>query len=105
VVKLLLGVSGVDVNASDRDGDTSLLTATRKGHEAVVRVLLCVPEININFANDRGKTPLSIAAAKGHNTIVQLLLATPGIDNSLVDVDVFENPPMLLLEQAQLGSQ
>ncbi|KAF5324039.1 hypothetical protein D9611_008303 [Ephemerocybe angulata] len=85
ILKLLLAVPGIDVNAPGDYGRTSLSFAAEKGHEAVVKLLLAVPGINVNVLDCKGWTPLRFAAENGHEAVVKLLLAAPGIDVNAPD--------------------
>lgn len=81
VVKLLLTVPDIDVNAQDGDGNNSLGLAAYWGHENIVKLLLQNPKININI-QDRleGNSPLIDATEQGHANIVKILLQATGID-------------------------
>ncbi|KAF5324023.1 hypothetical protein D9611_008326 [Ephemerocybe angulata] len=85
ILKLLLAVPGIDINAPDTGGRTPLIFAARNGHEAVVKLLLAAPGINVNAANTGRQIPLSYAASNGHEAVVKLLLAAPGIDVNAPD--------------------
>ena len=80
VVRHLLTVPGINVNARSRTGNTALMHAARKGHIDVVRQLLAVPGINVNARSRTGNTALMHAARKGHIDVVRQLLAVPGIN-------------------------
>ena len=84
VVKLLLDVGEVNVNAKDINGYTPLSYASNNGHEAVVKLLLDVGEVNVNAKDINGYTPLSYAANNGHEAVVKLLLDTGKVDVSLI---------------------
>ncbi|KAF5320086.1 hypothetical protein D9611_010316 [Ephemerocybe angulata] len=87
ILKLLLAVPGIDVNAPGNYGRTSLSFAAEKGHKAVVKLLLAAPGINVNAADTSGQTPLSFGAEKGHEAVVELLLAAPGIAVNVPDTN------------------
>ncbi|KAF5334654.1 hypothetical protein D9611_012001 [Ephemerocybe angulata] len=87
ILKLLLAVPGIDVNAPGDYGRTSLSFAAEKGHEAVVKLLLAAPDIDVNAPDTDGRTPLSFAAMYGQEAVVKLLLAAPGIDVNVPDTD------------------
>ena len=72
LVKLLIG-KGADVNARNRDGNTSLHWAAEKGHIEVVKLLL-EKGANVNVQDIHGRTPLYWAAQYGYTEIVKLLL-------------------------------
>ena len=73
IVKLLLAMSGIDVNRSDTW--TPLALAACRGHVEVVKLLLAAPGIDVNEW-----TPLLRASEEGHVEVVKLLLAAPEID-------------------------
>lgn len=88
MVKLLLQIPAININAQNESGETALLCAacpfmstSRRGHyENMVKLLLQVPNININVQDKNLNTPLIIASKAGHENIVKLLLQIPGID-------------------------
>ncbi len=71
-VKALLSGQGVDVNATDNNGNTALLEAARFGHDDVVRVLLTAGA-NIKARDKQGKTALMLAVQGGHDDVVRAL--------------------------------
>jgi ankyrin repeat protein len=72
-VKLLLA-DRVDPDSKNTEGQTPLLWAAEKGHDAVVRLLLeHKADINAKTNNNRW-TALYVAAKNGHERVVQLLL-------------------------------
>ncbi|KAL8364524.1 hypothetical protein RB595_003687 [Gaeumannomyces hyphopodioides] len=86
VVKLLLAIGKVDVDAKDNDGRTSLSWAAENGHEAVVKLLLATGKVDVDAKDKRwGQTPLSWAAEEGHEAVVKLLLATGKVDADAKD--------------------
>ena len=48
VIKLLLTVPNVGVNATDNGNKTPLLTATIEGYRDVIELLLTVPNVDVN---------------------------------------------------------
>jgi ankyrin repeat protein len=54
---------------------TLLLTAAKKGHEAVVKLLLETGKVDPDSGDGNGQSPLSCAVEGGSVTVVQLLLA------------------------------
>ncbi|KAJ4300024.1 hypothetical protein N0V90_005273 [Kalmusia sp. IMI 367209] len=69
----LLAVSGVDVDAEDSRGRTSLWWAAWHGHEAVVNLFLDMGA-DLEAKDEFGSTPLITAAKNGHEEVVRLLL-------------------------------
>ncbi|KAL7909388.1 hypothetical protein GGI35DRAFT_469365 [Trichoderma velutinum] len=65
--------NGTDVNASDQNGWTPLLSASIGGQFQVAKLLI-EHGANIDARNDEGATPLYFAAASGCVELVQLLL-------------------------------
>lgn len=57
----------------DKDGNTLLSVAARKGHKDLVKLLLA-KDARISIRNSDGKTPLAYAAQNGYKEIVKLLL-------------------------------
>jgi ankyrin repeat protein len=81
VVKLLLGIYGVDPDSKDSEyRKTPLSWAADRGHDAVVRLLLANSGVNPDDKDAWERTPLSNAAENGHEAVVKLLLATDGVD-------------------------
>ena len=73
IVRLLLGVEGIDVNMKTSSGYTALTLASMNGHREIVQLLLGVEGIDVNVKDHGGDTALAIASSKGHKEIVQLL--------------------------------
>ena len=65
----LLEINKWDLNATDRFGNTALLLATKRGHDAIVKVLLGQEGIDPNIGDWDDRTPLSWAAEGGHESI------------------------------------
>lgn len=75
IVRALLTVEGVDVNAAiSDDGTTPLIAAAHNGHLEVVQALLNKGADVSAATTKEGVTPLSIAAQKGYLEIVRVLL-------------------------------
>lgn len=75
LVYKLLSHPGVDVNARDRDGQTALMIAARKGLDDVAEVLFDVKELEVDTADFKvRRTALICAAEYGHAAFVRLLL-------------------------------
>ena len=74
VMASLLKIDKWDLNATDRDGRTALMWATRIGHDAIVKVLLEQEGINPHVVDRLGRTPLLWAARDGYEGILEMLL-------------------------------
>jgi ankyrin repeat protein len=72
-VRALLA-QGIDVNTTDRDGNTLLARAAQRGHREVA-TLLVSSGARIETRNRFGETPLMYAALGGNEGIVRDLLA------------------------------
>jgi len=79
VVRAMVALPGVNVNARKYHNDTYLLIAASCGQAEVVRVLLGVPGIEANVADIFGTTPLCAACSAGHVEVVEALLESPEI--------------------------
>ena len=99
VVKLLLGVEGVDPDSKDTDGQTPLAWAAGQGHEAVVKLLLGVEGVDPDSKDTDGQTPLAWAAGQGHEAVVKLLLGVEGVDPDSKDTDYGQTPLAWAAEQ------
>jgi ankyrin repeat protein len=66
--------AGVDVNTSDKSGDTPLHIAAVRGYQELA-ALLIAEGANVNARNERELTPLHAAAWGDHIEIVELLVA------------------------------
>lgn len=77
--------TGVNINATDEDGETALMEAadSRRGTEAV-RVLIA-NGANVNLADEDGETALMRAADEGNSATVQLLLQAGANPNARDD--------------------
>jgi ankyrin repeat protein len=69
----LIDAEGVDVNATDNEGDTALMWASLYGHVDIVKKLL-EKKVNVNKVNNKGDTALIVASMSGYADIVKLLL-------------------------------
>lgn len=85
-VRLLLKVPGIDVNAVNNIGQTSLHWACYNGHTDVVKQLLKEPGINVNIIDNHSQsTPLHFACSHGHTDVVKQLLKVPEINVAIGD--------------------
>jgi ankyrin repeat protein len=71
-VQELLKTPGIDVNATDEEGNTALIEAARFGHDHVAQVLLAAGA-DTKVRDKNGKTPLMLAVAGGHDEVVMAL--------------------------------
>ena len=81
----LLKMKRWNLNAIDAGGNTAILCAVRKGHEAMVKMLLERGDIALNTADRDGRTPLSWAAESGHEGIVNILLEREDVTPNTAD--------------------
>lgn len=77
-----LARSGVDLNATDANGNTPLVLATHLGNTAAAQTLL-KSGAKPNLANKNGTTPLMVAADNGSAELVSLLLKYKAKANQL----------------------
>ncbi|KAI9930619.1 hypothetical protein ASPWEDRAFT_39522 [Aspergillus wentii DTO 134E9] len=88
MVEYLLNLDGVDVNAADKFGQSSLTWAAKNGYAEIAKLLLTRPEIQLDMpdrarlhpGNSAGYTPLCYAAKNGHADVLQVLLETGRVD-------------------------
>jgi len=96
VVRFLLDRELIDVNATNRRGDTPLHLVVPWGRADVVRCLLARERIDVNATNCDGDTPLHAAVRRcGRVDSIELLLA-----DRRVDVNVRNNAGMTPLHVA-----
>lgn len=84
IVRILLDVADIDVNALDEtDGSSALsvaceqFTQTRSTNPALVQLLLQAPEIDINWGNP---APLCHSVGASNRIVFELLTSSPEID-------------------------
>jgi ankyrin repeat protein len=93
IVKLLLSMGNVDVDAKDFNGQTPLWRAVENGHDAVVKLLLDTGNVNVYAKDNNGQTLLLQVVGNRHDAVVKLLLDTGSIN---VDAkDKSEQTPLL----------
>jgi ankyrin repeat protein len=76
VLKTLLAQPELEVNRSDRDGNTAL---TLCSYPPLVSILLSVPDIDISKPNNNGQTALHTAIIKQDPSLVRILLSCENI--------------------------
>eukprot|EP00434_Breviolum_minutum_P032768 symbB.v1.2.028979.t1/scaffold2981.1/size65978/4 len=72
IVKELINAKA-DLNLKDKNGDTALMWAAKKGHREIVKELISA-KADLNLKDKDGNTALILAAKKGHTGIVRELL-------------------------------
>ena len=81
VLRLILAVPDIDVNAKDTSmGYTALHFAAREGQETALQLLLADARTAINTKADNGDTALTLALSSDKFRITQLLLTHTGVD-------------------------
>jgi len=85
MVRFMVEIVGVDLDAKDINGTNALMHAVSGGHEAVVRFLI-ESDIDVNARDLVGRTALSWAAQTGHEGIVMVLLGRVDIKINTMDV-------------------
>ena len=86
VIRAMLNFcASIDLNSRDLHGDTPLIWAGRKGHEAVVQFLMKQKDTNINSKDGVGRTAFFYAVRNGHEALVRLLIARKDLDMNLKD--------------------
>jgi Ankyrin repeats (3 copies)/NACHT domain len=73
IVRMILVGKDVDVDETDKDGQTALMWASEGGHETVVQMLLN-KGAEVNAQGGRYGNALQAASQGGHQTVVQMLL-------------------------------
>lgn len=83
---ILLNAENIDINATDKAGNTALIHAM-SGHEAEcnVKLLLQNPDIDINIQNQNGCDALKSAVFNRKENMVKLLLDRPEININAQD--------------------
>ncbi len=66
--------AGATVNQYDEHGESALMVAVVRGHEAVVKIILAAQGVKVDLADKKNITPLMEAVYEGHVKIVKLLL-------------------------------
>ncbi|RMD39327.1 hypothetical protein DV735_g5798, partial [Chaetothyriales sp. CBS 134920] len=75
IVEYLLGLPGLDKNATDGDGRSALSYAAANGMVRVVELLLRDSEVRVDLRDSNGRTAMDWARMYHHDAIVSLLLA------------------------------
>ena len=77
---ILLVEGGCDVEARDKNGQSGVFLASKKGREEVVAYLLQLGGVDVESRNDQQASPLSVACDEGHMGVVRLLVEEGGAD-------------------------
>jgi ankyrin repeat protein len=85
---LLLSHPRVNVNCTDKDGNTPLWLSTYSSCDEVTKRLLAEKDINLNFVGGRGRfetlsTSLHHAAIRLDTVVLRQLLAVPGVNPNI----------------------
>ena len=72
-IALLLKQPSIELDVSDKIGQTPLLRAADAGHAKCIRMLL-EKGANVKHADHKGRTALALASSKGHKVVAKLLL-------------------------------
>jgi ankyrin repeat protein len=87
IVKLLLSMDGVEVNAGERNGWTPLFLAAMRRHKSVVTLLLAADSIDQGFENEFGLTLLRLAAAHGDILAPTMSVVVHSMEKDLVTTE------------------
>merc|ERR1719204_358055 len=74
---VLVGVPGVNVNATDASGNTALHLAVANGNCEVAKMLMSVPTVNLAVKNGSGKTAEQLARDGDLKTVLAQIPGTP----------------------------
>ena len=88
----------VDINHTDRFGNTALILTSKKGQDKVAAKLLKCSNINVNHKNHLDETALSLAIVNGNDTIVNLILNKQHINVNATTKHGCETPLILAVQ-------
>ena len=94
VIDLLLGNKNIDVDLSNKSGETPLMMASIDGNLPLVKTLVLGHKAQLDHI---GWTPLHYACAKGHLEVAQFLVANGAIVDSL---SVGNTTPLMMAVQS-----
>ncbi|TFK26020.1 ankyrin [Coprinopsis marcescibilis] len=83
----LFELDKMDVNASNKNGETALICMSQWGFGKVVRALVDLKDIQVNLADRTGRTALMVASIEGVTEIVRMLVLRQDIDVNAVDME------------------
>lgn len=85
ILKTLVTMPSIDINAHDEYGATALILAAANGHLETTKTLLATPNSDINAKDSNGGTALMWAAVYKRLEVIKTLLAVPNIDINAQD--------------------
>ncbi|KAF5675926.1 ankyrin repeat-containing protein [Fusarium denticulatum] len=85
VVKMLLDIGKVNIDARDKGGQTPLSCAAENGHEVVVEMLLDTGKVDVDARDKGGRTLLWLASRNRHKAMVKMPLNTGKVDADVED--------------------
>ena len=96
IVRKLLEIKIVkdNINAQDKDGNTALIFAAKRGHGDIVD-LLFTNGADPNLGNFKHRTPLMIAISRGKMNIVEKLLEILAVKDNINDQDKNGNTALI----------
>jgi len=104
IVAAVLEMKEWDINAADCMGDTALIWAVRRGHEAVVKVLLEQEGVDPNHLDhEYGRTALIWAIIAGRAGVVKMLLERGDINPNKKDAEYGRTPLSWAAESEHKG--
>ncbi|BFI29885.1 hypothetical protein MPTK2_3g06930 [Marchantia polymorpha subsp. ruderalis] len=78
VLKFLVSIPGIDLNAVDKKGNTPLMVASHCGHVKAVDILL-EASARMDILNEEGLNCLHAAASAGHTSVVERIVHKAGL--------------------------
>lgn len=87
MIKLLMGLKEIDVNAQTNTLLTPFMIACRQSHLECITYLLRINEIKVNSQDRDGKTALFYAAATGNARVLNILLHHQSVNPNLPDAE------------------
>lgn len=98
-LRLIMLYPGINLNATDKKGNTALHLAACTQTINAVDILLSDPQVEKNHVNDEGLTPLHLAVLTGDVNVVELFLDSSEVDltiltpkgNNVLTLSMIEN--------------